>query len=83
MNTKTALIILGAAVLIIAIIAIARPKSDSTGDEPKIDPVTGEVILGTGGPEDGTGEGAVPADPKDPNAPANPTFPKTGFKPVK
>ncbi len=83
MNTKTALIILGVAVLIIAIVAIARPKSKMDTDEPQIDPVTGEVILGTGGP-DGDGADAIPGESANgENAPANPAFPKTGFKPVK
>ncbi|MEZ4103279.1 MAG: hypothetical protein R3B55_01820 [Candidatus Paceibacterota bacterium] len=84
MNTKTALIILGVAVVVIAIIAIAKPKKDNTSTEPQIDPVTGEVILGTGGPDGETDLGLDgEANPADPNAPANPNFPKTGFKPAK
>jgi hypothetical protein len=83
MNTKTALIILGVAVAIIAIIAIVSPKKDKEMEtEPQIDPETGEVILGTGGPDDVTVvEGETPA--VTPVAPANPDFPRTGFKPVK
>lgn len=81
MNTKTSLIILGVVVAIIAIIAITQSKKGDSVTEPKIDPVTGEPILGTGGPDATTDQGAVV--PTDPNAPKNPTFPKTGFKPVK
>ncbi|MDQ5954102.1 MAG: hypothetical protein QG583_29 [Patescibacteria group bacterium] len=81
MNTKTALIILGVAVAIIAIIAIAKPKKSDPSTEPQIDPVTGEVILGTGGPDEGI---TIPGDETtNPEAPVNPDFPKTGFKPTK
>ncbi len=81
MNTKTALIILGVAVAIIAIIAITRPKNNEMETEPQIDPVTGEVILGTGGPDETP---AAPGEaPATPAAPVNPDFPKTGFKPAK
>ncbi len=84
MNTKTALIILGVAVAIIAVIAIAKPKKDNTTTEPQIDPVTGEVILGTGGPDGEVDLGlSGETTPTDPETPVNPTFPKTGFKPVK
>ncbi len=83
MNTKTALIILGVAVAIIAIIAIVKPKKDDTSTEPQIDPVTGEPILGTGGPDGDVDLGIPGETTTDPVAPANPNFPKTGFKPVK
>ncbi len=79
MNTKTSLIILGVAVAIIAIIAIVQSKKSDPMTEPQIDPVTGEPILGTGGADP---DPAV-VTPANPNAPVNPNFPKTGFKPVK
>lgn len=86
MNTKTSLIILGVAVAIIAIIAIATPKKDvDQNTEPQVDPVTGEVILGTGGPEDVDpvdAEIAPGESPVSPEAPVNPEFPRTGFKPA-
>lgn len=85
MNTKTSLIILVVAVVIIAIIAIASPKKDVDQDtEPQIDPLTGEVILGTGGPDDvdTTVETDADAEVDTPETPVNPDFPKTGFKPV-
>jgi len=81
MNTKTSLIILGVAVAIIAIIAIVQSKKSDPMTEPQIDPVTGEPILGTGGADPETDPAVV--TPTNPNAPANPNFPKTGFKPVK
>jgi hypothetical protein len=80
MNTKTSWIILGALVAIIVIIAIATPKKDmDQNTEPQVDPVTGEVILGTGGPD----ENPAIAPGENPVAPVNPDFPKTGFKPTK
>ena len=82
MNTKTSWIILGALVAIIVIIAIATPKKDmDQNTEPQVDPVTGEVILGTGGPDETPAQTIAPGE--NPAAPVNPDFPKTGFKPAK
>ena len=66
MNTKNILMALGAVSVIILIVLATKSKKDDAMTEPQIDPVTGEVILGTGGPDDETID-PMTGEPKDPS----------------